>query len=312
MIYTVTLNPALDRELVVQQLTFDAVLRAQASRIDYGGKGFNVSRGVVALGGDSVALGFVGGPTGQRLADGLDRAGISLDFVWLAEETRTNVSIVLADRTHYLKINEAGPVVSPYEQYALHEKIARRARAGDWWVLSGSLPQGVPPKFYAELVEVVQAAGARAVLDTGGEALRMGCEARVFLAKPNLTEAAALTALPLKTPAEIHAGLLAIHRLGAEHVLLSRGKESALLSDGQQVWEATPPPIKQRNPIGAGDAMVAGVVWALSRDNELPEALRWGVACGAAAASLDGTAMGSYDHVAQLLKDVKVEAFAAT
>ncbi len=145
MIYTLTLNPALDRELTVPALALDTVLRASESRVDCGGKGFNVSRMLASLGAQSVALGFAGGHTGAMLRDGLAALGIATDFVWITGETRTNVSIIVGDEGHHIKVNEAGPTVSADELAALAQRVRELARAGDWWVLAGSLPPGCPP-----------------------------------------------------------------------------------------------------------------------------------------------------------------------
>ncbi len=308
MIHTLTLNPALDRELIVPTLAFDEVLRATASRTDIGGKGFNVSRALAALGAASVALGFIGGATGQQLAHGLEALGIRTDFVPIAGETRTNVSIVAADHSHYLKANESGPQVSSEEQTALLDRVRALAAPGDWWVLSGSLPPGVPADFYATIIRIVQARGARAVLDTNGDPLRSGCAAGVYLVKPNQAEAVGLTRLPLPSPRECGPLLAAIHRLGARLVALSMGAAGAAVSDGEHVWLAHAPTIDERNPAGAGDALIAGLVWALDRGYALPDALVWGVACGAATASLDGTAVGSGGLVVRLREQVRVEA----
>src|SRR3954452_5122069 len=135
MIYTVTLNPALDRELTVPALVFDDVLRATETRVDCGGKGFNVARMLAALGAESVALGFAGGHTGAMLQDGLAALGIATDFVWIAGETRTNISIVTTDYDRHIKVNEAGPTISASEQAALVQRVRERVRSGDLWVL---------------------------------------------------------------------------------------------------------------------------------------------------------------------------------
>jgi 1-phosphofructokinase family hexose kinase len=304
MIYTLTLNPALDRELTVPDLVFDQVLRATATRIDYGGKGFNVSRALAALGAESVALGFVGGRTGERLKAGLTSLGIPTDFTQVAEETRTNVSIVAERQPHYVKVNESGPTIAPAEQEALMARVDDLARSGDWWVLSGSLPPGVAETVYADLIERIQSAGAKAILDTSGAPLRYGCEAGAFVVKPNAREAAELTGQRVETPEEIRAAARAIHALGVHLVLISLGKAGAFLSDGEDTWLARPPEIEERNPIGAGDASVAGLVCGLDQGLRLPDALRWCVASGAAAASLEGTAVGSHAMVASLAQRV--------
>jgi 1-phosphofructokinase family hexose kinase len=306
MIYTLTLNPALDRELTVPDLVFDEVLRATSLRIDYGGKGFNVSRALAALGAESVALGFVGGKTGEKMEAGLSSLGIPTDLTWVAEETRTNVSVVAENAAHYIKVNESGPTVTPAEQDALIAKVDGLANPGDWWVLSGNLPPGVSETIYADLIRRIRAAGARAILDTSGAPLRHGCEVRPFLVKPNANETSELVGMPVETPEEVRAAAQLIHSLGVRVVLISLGKAGALLSDGENAWMAEPPEIKERNPIGAGDASVAGLVWGLSQGLPLPDVLRWSVASGAAAASLDGTAVGSYTMVESLAQQVKI------
>lgn len=308
MIYTLTLNPALDRELSVPEITFNHVLRSNTLRVDYGGKGFNVSRALAALHVESVAVGFIGGLTGQRIADGLNKAGIGTDLVQIAGETRTNISIVSQSQAHHIKVNERGPVITATEQDMLLRKIGDLAAVGDWWVLSGSLPPGVRPAIYAEIIKTVQAAGARVLLDTSGPPLRYGCETGPFLAKPNIVEAAELTGMPLNSPDEAGEAVRAIHALGVKNVLISLGKAGALLSDGETVWLAKPPEIEEHNPVGAGDAMVGGFMGALYHNLALVDALRWGIASGTAAASLNGTAMGSKEFVESLVEQVEVTA----
>jgi 1-phosphofructokinase family hexose kinase len=306
MIYTLTLNPALDRELTVPELVFDEVLRATALRVDYGGKGFNVSRALAALGAESVALGFVGGKTGEKLEAGLSSLGITTRLTEVAEETRTNVSVVAEHSAHYIKVNESGPTISPAEQDALTARVDDLARRGDWWVLSGNLPPGVSETIYADLIQRIQSAGARAILDTSGEPLRYGCAAGPFVAKPNAQEAGELIGMSVRTPEEVRTAAESIQALGVSIVLISLGKAGAFLSDGESTWMAEPPEIEERNPIGAGDASVAGLVWGLSQDLPLPDVLRWSVASGAAAASLDGTAVGSYTMVESLVPRVSI------
>jgi 1-phosphofructokinase family hexose kinase len=306
VIYTLTLNPALDRELQVPEIAFGDVLRATAQRVDPGGKGFNVSRALRALEAESVAVGLVGGFAGQMIAAGLAQAGIATDFVEIDGETRTNVTVV--DPARHLKVNEAGPSVTRAEEARLVEKIRKLARAGDWWVLSGSLPPGASPGIYAEVIRIVQTAGGRALLDTSGPALAQGCAAGPFLVKPNAAEAAELTGTEVTDEESARGAALRMHALRVPSVLVSLGRRGAVLSSGRTAWVARPPRIDERNPIGAGDSMVAGVVWGLSRGLAMEEALRWGVASGAAAASLDGTAFGTRAQVEQLERKVEVTA----
>jgi 1-phosphofructokinase family hexose kinase len=307
MIYTVTLNPAVDRELTVPSVEFDSVLRATDARVDFGGKGFNVSRLLKGMGVPSIAVGFLGGKAGEMLQDGLKSLEIGAEFVWIPGETRTNVSIVTQSGGHYIKVNEKGPQVDQAKQEELLQKIESLARPGDWWVLAGSLPPGVADDFYARIVNVLNKRGAMAVLDTSGKSLQLGCAEKPYLVKPNAEEARALTGLPMGTPLEIATGAAEIRRMGAQNVVISMGKAGALLHTEEGTWLTHSPKIKEKNPIGAGDSMVGGLVSALTRGLSLKESLGWGVSSGAATASLSGTAVGSKKLIEKLLAQVEYE-----
>ncbi len=193
MIYTVTLNPAVDRELTVANIEYDTVLRALSWQTDCGGKGFNVSRMLRSMGMASCAMGFVGGKSGEILHEGLHALEIETDFVWVEGETRTNISIVTSEHDRYLKVNEPGPEISSARQSELLEKMRNLIQPGDWWVLAGSLPPCVSEKMYGEMIQIIEVGGAHAILDTSGPALAHGCQAGAYLVKPNAEEAEKLT-----------------------------------------------------------------------------------------------------------------------
>ena len=306
-IYTITLNPAVDRELTVPSIEFDRVLRATNWQVDYGGKGFNVSRMLESLGTDSTALGFAGGKSGEILKDGLESLGINTDFVWVRGDTRTNVSIVTEKLDHYIKVNEPGPTISNSEQQALVEKVRSLSEPGDWWVLAGSLPPGIPAMFYHDLISIIQQANAQVILDTSGEALTQGTNAGPYLIKPNEFELQKLTSLPILNNAQLLHAAYFIQSLGVANLLISMGKKGAFLVTDDQAFFITSPSIQERNPIGAGDSMVGGLVWGLSQDLDIVESARWGVACGSAAASLSGTAVGSTDLVQHLFSQTSIK-----
>jgi 1-phosphofructokinase family hexose kinase len=307
MIYTLTLNPALDREMSVPEIALDQVLRAGSIRNDLGGKGFNVSRALLAMGTESTALGFIGGAIGDLLSSGLASLGIHTDFVQVSGETRINISVVSDDHAHYFKVNEAGPSVTIADTTALLEKIRSLTQPNDWWVLAGSLPPGLSPAFIPEVILLVQAAGAHAAIDMEGLPLRLGCASHVYLAKPNAMEAGELIGRPINTVNQAIGAVDKIHAIGAQKLAISLGKAGAVYSDGEHMWKAVPPEIVEQNPIGAGDAMLAGLVWGLIKDFDGGEVIRWGVACGAAAASLGGTAMGTLELVKHLAAKVHIE-----
>lgn len=306
MIYTVTLNPALDKEYCVSELLPNAVLRAYSVNLDYGGKGFNIARMLAAFGSDCIALGFVGGHTGEVLQTGLQGIGLRTDFVQVSGETRTNISIVSDREGDYFKVNEAGPDVSDREVAELLGKIEDLVQPQDWWVLAGSLPRGVPDDIYARMIERIHQGGAKAVLDSSGAAFRLGCEAGPFLIKPNREEIAQISSGEVENPTELYKAIAGIHEIGVENIVLSAGKEKSICSNGVEIWVGVPPKVDEKNPIGAGDAMLAAVVERLSRGAGWGEAFTWGIAAGSAAASLRGTSMPTRPQVEKLLNKVMI------
>lgn len=310
MIYTVTLNPAVDRELTVPEFTFDTVLRATAWQVDYGGKGFNVSRMLRSLGASSVALAFTGGRSGELLGDGLAALEIETAFIWVEGETRTNVSIVDEKHDHYIKVNEPGPVINAGAQAAMLAKVRELAQPGSWWVLAGSLPPAVPAGYYAQIAAAVHEGGGQVILDSSGEALQQGCRVAPALVKPNDHELQQLTGLPVGSTEEILAAARQARVLGPANVVVSMGKAGALAVNGRGAWMVAAPRIAEQNPIGAGDSLVAGLVWSLARGDALAEALRWGVACGAATAASPGTAVGERAAVERLHAQTSVDQLA--
>ncbi len=306
MIVTLTPNPVLDRTLTVPRIEFDGVLRATSTRLDWGGKGFNVSRALHALGTESVAMAFVGGGTGQMVQQGLRDLGIATDFVAIAGETRTNVVVVDQATGRHIKVNEVGPTISALEHDELLQRIRRRVQPGDLWVLAGSLPPGLPASFYAEVIDLLHRSGARAFLDTSGEPLRLGCAARPALIKPNAAEAQELTGQVIDSPADAARAAGRFLSQGIELVALSMGAHGLVLaSTSQAVW-ARPPAVVVTNPTGAGDSLLAGLVWALQWGLPLVDVARWGVAAGTASAMREGVSVGSRSQVEAVRSQVEV------
>jgi 1-phosphofructokinase family hexose kinase len=307
MIITVTPNPALDRTLTVPEIVFDDMVRASDSRLDLDGKGVNVSKALRSLGTATMMLGFAGGMAGEMLERGLDALGYATSFTHVAGETRTNTIIIDVAANRYVKANEPGPTLRPEELAAFFAQARTRLTAGDTWILSGSLPPGAPADFYAQLVELIQAHGARALLDTSGEPLRLGCAARPYLIKPNADEAQALVGAPIDGDAAARRAATFFLDQGVELVALSLGAEGLLLATRGQSARARPPLVRALNPVGAGDALLAGIAWALERRLTLAELARWGVASGTAAAMRAGTDSAPRDEVVALYAQLQVD-----
>ena len=307
MIYTLTLNPVLDRTLTVAALQLNEVLRVIDVHLDCGGKGFNVSRALKMLGMNSTALGFVGGNTGQQLERGLSGLGIPTDFIQVDGETRTNTVIIEAGTGTYLKANEPGPTVASPYQTALVEKVQSLAQSGDTWVLSGSLPPGLPPGFYASLIRILKSQGARVYLDASGEPLSTSAAAAPSLIKPNLDEASQAFGRPITSENDLAAAIDFILGLGVELVALSTGPDGLWLASRTYRVHACPPPITLCNPVGLGDALLAGLVWSFSQGFSLEESARWGVACGTAAAMASGVNFGTLADVTAIFNLVTLD-----
>ena len=306
MIYTVTLNPGIDLQYTVERIEYNDILRSQESRRDIGGKGFNVSNALSKLEIPSTALGFVGGKTGEYLVNQLDILRIDHDLIWISGESRINTTILEMGKGNHLKLNEPGPQIHFEEQEKMLDISAGLAQENDFFILSGSLPPGVPDDYYAQLIRVIQNNGAKALLDTSGSALVEGLKAKPYFCKPNRSELQELTGIRMKSIENYRAGIITAHNIGGDNICLSLGKKGAVFSDGKGFLLASPPNIAERNPIAAGDAMLAGITAGMAKELTNAEILRLGVACGTAAASLDGTSFGSIETIESFSEKVTI------
>lgn len=305
-IYTVTPNPGLDRTLTVPTIIHNEVLRASEVRMDVGGKGFNVARALKALGMESSALGFLGGATGRLLEEGLAALGIRGEFVHIADETRTNFVVTDPLGVDHVKVNEAGPLIGSAEMASFYALVEQRLQPGDFWVLSGSLARGLPADFYAHLIRTIQQASAYAVLDASGAALHAGLASAPYLIKPNLLEASEVTGIAIADENDALRAARTMLYGGVSIVALSMGADGLLLVDHEWTIRVRPPAIRALNAVGAGDALLAGLVWALVQKHPLEEVARWGVACGSAAAARPGVDFAPMAEVQEMFERVSV------
>ena len=310
MIYTVSANPALDLILTVPAIEFEVVLRAFEVRREMGGKGFNVSRYLKALGVDNVAVAFAAGFTGQALEAGLRNVGVETAFLYLEGETRTNVVIQEPAGQRHIKANQPGAAVTPEGMAAFWDLVRTRATPDDVWVLTGSLAPGLAPDFYAEVSEELQKQGARVVLDTSGPALRRGCAARPLLVKPNVVEAEEFTGLTIRSVETAAAAAAAFLEAGAQNVILSMGKDGAIVAGSGELLHLQPPAVTVKTAVGAGDAVVAGAVWALLQGLPVREVGLWGVTTGTVTAMHDDLQPQNRAELDAVLQQVTVRVLA--
>lgn len=305
MIYTLTPNPSVDRSITTAEIRFNTVLRSQSVRLDWGGKGFNVSRSLQQLGIESLALGWVGGGTGKMLADGLQGLGIQTDFVWVDRDTRTNTMIIEDESKWHIKVNEPGPPILQEDIEHLFLKVEGYARKGDLWVLSGSLPPDVPDDFYAKLIALFHERGVRVYLDASANALQLGCQAEPYLVKPNAFEASQVVGFSIDDLEDAQRAALSFLRMGVDYFALTMGPSGLLLASQQEMVVASPPKINIRNTIGSGDTLLAGIIYAQSRGLDLVDVARWGVAMGTASVETDGVSEFDIARVQSLLAEVE-------
>ena len=287
MILTVTPNPSLDRTYEVPSLERGEVIRATGERMDPGGKGVNVSRAVTAAGQRTVAVLPLGGAPGALVADLLDAQGIEVAPVPVAGATRSNIALAESDGV-LTKINAPGPELTSEEQELLLETVREQSRDADWIACCGSLPRGLAPSWYAEVVARAHAGGARIALDTSGRALLEALRERPDVVKPNAEELAEAVGRPLSTVGDAVKAAEELREMGARAVLASLGADGQLLVDGSGAWFGSARVAAVRSNVGAGDSSLAGFLIA---GGSGPEALASAVAHGAAAVQLPGSVM---------------------
>lgn len=306
MIYTVTLNPAVDHTLWVEDLTLGSVNRVARAQRDAGGKGINVSKVIRALGGESTVCAILGGQNGAWIANAL--ADMPSQFVYTSDETRTNLKLVDPRAHMTTDINASGSPVPPDTLDTLRNALCSAVVAGDVVVLSGSLPCGAPPRTYAEWTRALKARGARVIVDASGQALAEVIAETPALIKPNRDEICQLFAL--EDPSEqalIEAGRALIAR-GIGAVVISLGADGALFLDGTHAWRAEGLPIRVGSTVGAGDAMVAALALSLAEARPLEEAIPLALATSAAAATTQGSDPPKKDTIEALLPYVRFHA----
>ena len=309
MIVTVTMNPAIDRTVLIPGFKAGATNRATVQGITVGGKGINVARTLRHLGCEVLATGFLAEDERSHVATTLAQHGIPEDFIPVAGETRVNLKVIDPLSGTETEINEPGSAVPESAIHALRDKLQALAGSTAIMVFSGSLPPGAPEDLYARFIALAKEAGVRTVLDAAGAALAHGIGARPDLIKPNRAEAEELLAAELADDRDLLAAAQRLIALGAGAVVLSLGTAGALSASAVGVWRSRLPDLPARSTVGAGDAMVAALAYGLLRSLRPEEALRLATAVSCAAATTPGSGALA-DQIAALMPQVTVTAVA--
>jgi 1-phosphofructokinase len=313
MIVTLTLNPALDKTARVDMMRPDSLNRLRDVRVDAGGKGVNVSAVIRALGGNSIAAGFAGGSTGDEIVSRLANSGIRADFVRIASLTRTNLKVV-ADDGALTELNEPGPEITAEEWKLLEEKLLGYAQTGSIFVLSGSLPRGLPADTYRRICASLRKGGAAVFLDADGEALKFALDAPAEeipdYIKPNRYELLQYFGVPDNgdiSDAELAAYCKEFLSRGVKLAALSMGAAGAIFVNSGGVWKAPPLDVPVKSTVGAGDSMVAALVYGIEQGLAAEHCFALAMAASAAAVSTEGTKPPDKAAVDKLLKKVVLQ-----
>lgn len=300
MIYTCTITPSLDYTTYLP--TFEAGQLNRTKDVYYypGGKGINVSRVLKRLQTNSVAIGYAGGFIGKYIQTFLQEEGIATDFIETDEITRINVKIKAEQET---ELNGPGPNISNDQQEILLEKV-QAMKAGDWFVLAGSISEAIPMTFFERLAKKCLQKDVRFVLDTSGGALKKLIHMKPFLVKPNIEELGELFDTKIETKEDALFYARQLIALGVEHVVVSMGGAGALLVTEKLALMAKAPKGKVVNTVGAGDSLVAGFISSYVEKEDAIEAFRYGVASGSATAFQSD--LCERDDVLALLNEIEL------
>lgn len=299
-IVTLTMNPALDIATATERVVPAHKLRCTVPRYDPGGGGINVARAVHALGGDALAIFPAGGPAGEMIQRLLDQQGVIHRAVAIAGFTRESLAVVERESGKQYQFVLPGPEIGSADQERCLDELAAAASAATYIVASGSLPPGVPENFYEVVADLAKKRGKRFVLDTSGSALKQSGHG-IYLLKPSLRELEDLIGYQIRGEhEEVRAAQELVKQGRAEIVVLSLGPRGAVLASAEETERFPAIAVDAKSAVGAGDSMLAGITLGLSRALSVRDAVRLGVAAGAAALLGSGTQLCRREDVDRL------------
>jgi 6-phosphofructokinase 2 len=303
-IVTLTMNPALDIATATDRVVPTHKLRCEVPRYDPGGGGINVARAAHALGGEALAIFPAGGAAGEMIQHLLRQEGVAHEAVVIAGFTRESLAVEEHQSGEQYRFLLPGPQIGPVDQERCLNALAAAAPRAEFIVASGSLPLGVPHDFYHRVGELAKGHGKRLVLDTSGAALRRAGRG-IYLLKPSLRELEDLTGRQIRSEREeTAAARLLVEQGCTEIVVVSLGARGALLVTAEEAECFPAIPVSGKSTVGAGDSMLAGIVFALIQGLRVREAVQFGIAAGAAALLGSGTQLCRREDVERLYEAV--------
>ena len=303
MIYTVTLNPSIDYVIKVDKLTTGNINRVNEEHVYPGGKGINVTRILKSLDNDNIALGFVSGFTGDYIINSLQELNLKSDFIKVKEGfTRINVKVKSEEET---EINGQGPKISEEELNQFY-KVIDKLVDGDILILSGSIPSCLDERLYESIMKKVEDRDIKVIVDATKNLLLNVLKYKPFLIKPNNHELAEMFNVELNSTEDVVFYARKLKEMGAQNVLISMGKDGALLvTENDEVFASSVAKGEVINSVGAGDSMVAGFIAGYLKSNSYKEALRLGAASGGATAF--SSDLATREFIDKLVDEIKIE-----
>ncbi len=305
MILSVCTNPSIDLTVELEQLAVGQLNRVNNKVITYSGKALNTAIGVKRLGGDSYATGFMYDSDGSAFTQRLDNEGVKYSFVWNKGSVRINYKIV-DNRSMLTEINDRGESVSEDKQLELLDMVENLSKNSSVVILSGSLPSGINDDYYLKLCNRVQK-NAKIILDTEGEKLISAVKSGIYMVKPNLRELENIVKRRLTNIKDMVDSCKFLLNSGAENVLLSLGREGAILYDGTNSYFCKSVNVAVNSTVGAGDSMVAAASLLTEMGASKEEILKCAVAAGTASITTPGTNLFYRDKYEEIYGQIYVE-----
>ncbi len=306
MILCVNPNAAIDKTVVVPGFRLNEIQRPEQVLAFPGGKGCNVARALKLLGESPVVTGWIGGTAGQFIENGLHAEGIQTDFVHTAFESRTCLSILDPQNNTLTELYEKGDPVPIEKVDEFKQRFAAAVTRYAAVTFSGSLPPGVPLDFYQQMIAIAHEANIPAILDSSGEALRLGIQSQPTLVKPNEKEFGDLSGRQIADRAEFARAALEFAEKYHTLVVISLGAEGAIAANRREAWHVCPPPLTIKSAVGSGDSTVAGITFGLTHGFAFEEAIKYGVAAGTANALTVGAGVFTADDFQRVLAGVTI------
>lgn len=305
-ILTVTLNPAIDVRYNVEKLDTGNINRTISIEKNAGGKGINVSRIIKKLGGDVLATGIVGGHTGKLFLSKLDKDGIKNNFIKTDFETRTCIAVIDKSTEKITELLESAEGKEKDFENFLKKYISILESGVKLVCGSGSILNGIQKDSYNILINEASKRGIKFILDTSGDTLIKGIEAKPFLIKPNQDELEDMFNKKFSTVNEIIEAARKIVKKGVKNVMVTLGGNGAVLVTENEVYRAFLPKVEIKNTVGSGDSVIGGFAHGISEGKSLRESFKLGIACGTTNAMLETTGSIDLKILNNILKNIEI------